>query len=121
MASRDGFDSSLRHALTRCIAAAMLAGCGGSQPVTGAPGAMPQQRSLVLPSLHRRDLLYVSADLATNVYTYPHGKLVSSLGGSTGVICSNAAGDVFLSQVNVDVIDEFRHGRSTPIAQIRCV
>ena len=107
-----------RYALCSCVAAAMLAGCGGSQPPIGAPGAMPQRRSLVLPSLHRRDLLYVSADLATNVYTYPHGKLVSSLGGSTGVICSNAEGDVFLSQVNVNVIDEFRHGRSTPIAQI---
>jgi hypothetical protein len=31
-----------RYALTSCAAAAMLAGCGGSQPPIGAPGAMPQ-------------------------------------------------------------------------------
>jgi hypothetical protein len=99
-------------------AAALLAGCGASQPPIGAPGAMPQLRPVLMATVHRRDLLYVSSDLATNVYTYPHGKLVSALGGSTGVICSNAAGDVFLSQVNVDVIDEFQHGRSTPIAQL---
>ncbi|MGA7201394.1 MAG: hypothetical protein WBX26_06150 [Candidatus Cybelea sp.] len=105
-----------RNALTSCVAAAMLAGCGGSQPPIGAPGATPQSRAVHMGT--RRDLLYVSSDLATNVYTYPHGKLVSALGGSTGVICSNAAGDVFLSQVNVDVIDEFKHGRSAPIAQL---
>src|ERR1700692_3101354 len=29
------------YALTSCVAAAMLAGCGGSQPPIGAPGAMP--------------------------------------------------------------------------------
>ena len=30
------------HALSYCIAAALLAGCGGSQSPTGTPGAMPQ-------------------------------------------------------------------------------
>jgi hypothetical protein len=106
------------HVLRICAVAAMLTGCGESQPPIGAPGAMAQSRSLVIPAAHGRDLLYVSAVLATNVYAYPHRKLVSRLGGSTGIICSNAAGDVFLSQVNVDVIDEFQHGRSTPIAQL---
>jgi hypothetical protein len=31
-----------RFALSSCVAAAMLAGCGGSQPPIGAPGAMAQ-------------------------------------------------------------------------------
>jgi hypothetical protein len=31
-----------RYALSSCVAATMLAGCGGSQPPIGAPGAMPQ-------------------------------------------------------------------------------
>jgi hypothetical protein len=110
--------TSSRSALCASIAAALLAACGGWQSPIGTPGAMPQSRPVLMATVHGRDLLYVSSDLATNVYTYPHGKLVSALGGSTGVICSNAAGDVFLSQVNVDVIDEFQHGRSTPIAQI---
>ena len=35
-----------RAALSSCVAAAMLAGCGGSQPPTGAPGAMPQRTNM---------------------------------------------------------------------------
>ena len=31
-----------RHAFSFCIVAATLAGCGGSQPPTGTPGAMLQ-------------------------------------------------------------------------------
>ena len=31
-----------RYALTSCAAAAMLAGCGGSQPPIGVPGAMSE-------------------------------------------------------------------------------
>jgi len=36
-----------RYALSSCVAAAMLAACGGSQPPIGAPGAMPQSRAIV--------------------------------------------------------------------------
>lgn len=32
-----------RYALFSCAAVAMLAGCGGSQPPIGAPGAMPYE------------------------------------------------------------------------------
>jgi hypothetical protein len=106
------------YAIRGGVALALLAGCVGSSPPIGAPGATAQRSPVLTATVHRRDLLYVSSDGATNVYTYPDGKLVSALGGSTGVICSNAAGDVFLSQVNVDVVDEFQHGRSTPIAQL---
>ncbi len=39
-----------RNALTSCVAAAMLAatlaGCGGSQPPIGMPGAIPQSSAL---------------------------------------------------------------------------
>jgi hypothetical protein len=35
-----------RYALTSCVAAAMLAGCGGSQPPIAAPGAIPQSRAV---------------------------------------------------------------------------
>ncbi len=31
-----------RYALSSCVAAALLAGCGGLQTPTGGPGAMPQ-------------------------------------------------------------------------------
>jgi len=35
-----------RCALTSCVAVALLAGCGGSQPPIGAPGAMPRNRQV---------------------------------------------------------------------------
>ena len=36
-----------RNALLSCVAAAILAGCGGSQPPIGALGAMPQSREMM--------------------------------------------------------------------------
>jgi hypothetical protein len=35
-----------RYALYSCVAAAMLAGCGGSQPPIGVPGVMAHQRKV---------------------------------------------------------------------------
>jgi uncharacterized repeat protein (TIGR03803 family) len=35
------------YALSGCVAAAMLAGCGGSQPPIGAPGATPHEQSVM--------------------------------------------------------------------------
>src|SRR5580700_3202678 len=35
-----------RRALSSCATAALLAGCGGSQPPIGAPGALPQSRAI---------------------------------------------------------------------------
>ena len=35
-----------RYALYSCVATALLAGCGGSQPPIGAPGAMPRSSAL---------------------------------------------------------------------------
>jgi hypothetical protein len=50
-----------RYALSSCVALAMLAGCGGSQPPIGAPGAMPPQS---VPAAAQYDraapLLYVA-------------------------------------------------------------
>jgi hypothetical protein len=56
--------------LTLGIAAAMLAGCGGSQTQSGAPGPMPQSRAIVslaerggswmLPDAKKGRPLYVS-------------------------------------------------------------
>ena len=37
-----------RYVLCSCVATAMLAGCGGSQPPIGAPGAMPLLRAIQL-------------------------------------------------------------------------
>ena len=51
-----------RYALSICAAAAMLAGCGGSQPPIGAPGAMPQSFPASAIDAHSGPLLYVSND-----------------------------------------------------------
>jgi len=40
------------YALSSCVAAALLAGCGGSQPPIGAPGAMPQSRAVAKHAAH---------------------------------------------------------------------
>ncbi len=41
-----------RYALCSRVAAAMLAGCGGSQPPIGAPGAIPQSRTIATGTDH---------------------------------------------------------------------
>ena len=51
-----------RSSLTSCVASALLAGCGGSQPPIGAPGTMPQSSSNAVPYAHSAPLLYVSND-----------------------------------------------------------
>ena len=125
-----------RNALTSCVAAAMLAGCGGSQPPIGAPGAMPQPSALATHAdrgkswmkgaSSSQDLLYVSS---TNgnvyVYTYPQGKLTGTLTGLLGPIgeCVDSAGDVFIvaaanASYETSTIYEYAHGGTTPIATL---
>ncbi len=41
-----------RYALTCCVAVAMLAGCGASQPPIGTPGAMPSNYKASVPLLY---------------------------------------------------------------------
>ena len=74
-----------RYVLGVCAAVAMLAGCGGSQPPIGTPGAMPQTSALathadrgtswMLPDAKSKDLLYVGDIYDVTVYSYPQGKL----------------------------------------------
>jgi hypothetical protein len=111
------------YALSIGAAAALLAGCGGSQPPIGAPGALPQSRaitmyggndqSLTLPDAHGRDLLYVTGS-STYLYTYPKGKLVSTFQVNGFAMCSNAAGDVFIT--NAYGVAEYPHGSAMQIA-----
>jgi hypothetical protein len=76
-------------------AAALLAGCGGSQPPIGSPGAMPQSPAIathadrsgswMLPEARRDDLLYVDAGdgVGTYVFSYPEGKRVGEIKPAT--------------------------------------
>jgi hypothetical protein len=114
-----------RYALSGCAAAALLAGCGGSQPPIGAPAAMPQsatQQSLtaqrnaiaaqrdagaswMLPGANSEDLLYISNAIYTKgnsqvlVFSYPNGKRVGVLTGFSEPVgeCVDEKGDVFIT------------------------
>ncbi|MGA9418534.1 MAG: hypothetical protein WBV40_05240, partial [Candidatus Cybelea sp.] len=121
-----------RYALSVGVAAALLASCGRSQPPIGAPGSAPQGRAVVahaerggswmLPEAQHRALLYVTAQYygPTYVYTFPGGKLVGGLSniGYTYGLCSNANGDVFITDQSEGAIYEYPHGLAKRIAAL---
>jgi hypothetical protein len=117
-----------RHALTSWAAVAMLAGCGGSQPPIGAPGAMPQtwtsavhgerDGSWMLPEAKSKDLLYVTSYSYVSVFTYPQGKLVGTLKNFFDSVgdCVDAKGDVFVTNDKPQGVYEYAHGGTKRIA-----
>jgi hypothetical protein len=125
-----------RFALSSCAAAAMLAGCGGSQPPIGVPGGMPQTlaiathadrgKSWMLPEAKSEDLVYISDGYGVTVYAYPGLKLVGSLTGfdkyaSLGNLCTDSRGDIFVPSWltnHAGYIYEFAHGGTSPIATL---
>jgi hypothetical protein len=124
------FSDFSRHALTGCAAAAILAGCGGSQPPIGAPGAMQQTstiaihadraKSWMLPEAKRRDLLYISNPHLVKIYTYPGNKKVGSLSFPSAFLygeCTDTAADVFVVDHDFGAY-EYRHGDTTIVASI---
>src|SRR5580658_9059494 len=124
--------------LARCVlsislAAAVLAACGGSsQPPTGAPGAMPQTRTIgaqrnggqrMQSEASRGDLLYVTDGELVKIYTYPQDTFVATLGnfGSVYGMCSDVAGDVFIPEYYQNTVLEYAHGGTSPIATINTI
>ena len=125
----------VRYALTGCVAAAMLGGCGGSQPPIGAPSTMPQSHAIatqakhggswMLPEAKSEDLLYVSDAGTNNVYVFKYsgGRYVGTLDGLVGEphgVCSDQAGDVFVTEFAFEnnSVQEYPHGGTTPIATL---
>lgn len=112
-------------------AAALFAGCGGSQTPIGGPGAIPQSRattnhadragSWMLPEASTEDLLYASDNAGrVFVFSYPKVKLVGTLSGfdSPVGICVDRDSNVWIAnQVPPEVI-EYAHGGTTPIATL---
>jgi|HubBroStandDraft_6_1064221.scaffolds.fasta_scaffold00108_47 hypothetical protein len=112
----------------------MLAGCGGSQPPIGAPGAMPENaaRSAILPpstSLTDKrlsksnaytkgsDLIYASSKNATYIVTFPEGKILKQFAVfGPPSLCSNSQGNVFFPGHNV--VTEYAHGGISPIGSL---
>ena len=126
-----------RCALSICVALAFLAGCGGSQPPIGAPGAMAQSQAIatrtdhsgswMLPEAKGEDLLYVSNSPASShssawvtVYSYHRGKLVGILRGFAlpGGECVDGRGNIFITDTDTGKIFEYAHGGKHPIATL---
>jgi hypothetical protein len=118
------------YALTIGAAAALLAGCGGSQSPSPAPGAMPQSRAIathtdgsgswMLPEANGKNLLYI-ADSGSGVLVYSYKpsriKLVGFLSSPEygAGECVDSKQDVFITSSNHEIF-EYRHGETSPTA-----
>lgn len=109
---------------------AMLAGCGGSQPPIGAPGAMPQTRAIATHAERARlsdaggsnDALLYANDGCSGIciYSYPSGKPAGSLDGSGG-ICPAPDGSFYKLTENSSraiVLEHYAHGATQPIETV---
>jgi hypothetical protein len=122
-----------RSAFGICAAAAMLAGCGGSQPSIGTPGATPRTQtsaiatqgepagSWMLPEAKSGDLLYVAVDDSIEIFTYPGLKEVTSfnpgLGGLGEGAANHTTGELCFSDGG-PFIWLFSHGGEKPFAML---
>ena len=124
-----------RYAPTCCVAAALLAGCGGVQPPIVGPGGMPQGRagatnaddgrSWMLPEAESKDLLYLGSNEKAYVFTYPQGKRVGALAlpasADYGAFCADRQRHVFVVARATDYppfstsVYEYAHEQSTPL------
>jgi hypothetical protein len=99
----------------------MLAGCGalplslskGHDDSIGAPAT--HAKSWMLPEAKSDDLLYVATGDNVYVLSYPHGRLVGSLGIGGNNLCSDNQGDVFIPATNGYQVLEYAHGGEAPI------
>jgi len=120
-----------RHALAGWVAVAMLAGCGGSQPPIGAQRAVPQIPAIanhaerggpwMLRGATSQYLLYVTNYSTVWVYTYPQLKHVMTLKGfySASAECTDAAGNVYVTNEKPVAIYEYQHGGTKRIKTFR--
>lgn len=108
-------------------AAAVVAGCAGSQLPAWAPAgnsynalaatSAGQNHSRVVPNTTGRDLLYaVGGCGGTCVLSYPAGKLVGKLSTFGFADCVDSAGNVFITSDSKVV--EYAHGGTRPIATL---
>jgi hypothetical protein len=119
-----------RYALSRCAAAALLAGCGGSQPpiaLSDAVGLAQRSRSSqhnsrgswMLPEAKTEDLMYVSDGTlsAVLVFAYKSRKQVGQLTAFNEPYgqCVDAKGDVWITDVRNGTVAEYAHGGTKPL------
>jgi hypothetical protein len=110
-----------RYVLGAIAVVAMLAGCGGTQPLPTSVGLQalghaPQGTSLMLPGGTSGDLLYVTTLAGVKSYSYPKGKHVGTLKMFQYYnfgICSDKEGDIFIDYGKS--LLEYKHGGKKPI------
>lgn len=114
------------RALRVGLAASLLGGCGGAQTTT--TGAFPASRATMTHPESQaysrmgddskgQDLIYATGGCGgTCVISYPSGRVVESLNIYGTAICSDADGNVFVTDDTVVV--EYAHGGSNPIATL---
>lgn len=114
-----------RYALSFSIAAALLAGCGGSQPPIGAPGAVSQSPAIAMHVAHgtswmlppaKVTLIYAAGDGYSYVLSARTGKLMGTIDTGAQSVCSDSQGNVWLTGQYLML--EFAHGGTTPIATL---
>jgi hypothetical protein len=110
-------------------AAALLAGCGGSQPVAG-PGVTLQSSQRVVRRTSEALLYASNSSRIVKIYSYPSGTSIGKLTGFSDSfiprgLCTDKAGDVFVTGIGgtydsnpAGEIYEFAHGDTTPIAEL---
>jgi len=103
--------SAARYALSGCVAAALLSGCGStSQPALGSE----RGESWMLSEAKSAALLYVATGDNVYVLSYPNGKLVGNLGVAGNNLCSDRNGDIFVPTGGYAIL-EYAHGGTKPI------
>lgn len=109
----------VRYALGIGAIAVFLAGCGSVQPLQTTVGAPPEARRATAG-----DLLYVTGNTGTWAYvymlTYPAGDLVGKISKQITGLCSDSAGDVYMTQSfdQKSTIFEYGHGAKKPKATL---
>jgi hypothetical protein len=93
----------------------MLTACGGGGlPTAPSLASVPNASRTLMPD-SSGDLIYaIGGCYGTCVLSYPSGKLVGSLPVNGDAICSDSAGNVFIT--NSYVVTEYAHGAQTPTA-----
>jgi hypothetical protein len=103
----------------------VFTGCGSQvTPTTGAASAIhtTHGKSWMKPGTSSGELVYVSSPTTDDVYVfaYPSGQLVGTLTGfsdPTG-LCSDANGNVWVSNVDQGTLVEYAHGGTSVIATL---
>jgi hypothetical protein len=123
-----------RYAVSISIAAALLAGCGGSQPPVAAPGGTSQQ-AVRLPNQLRGEssgsILYVSQGHHVTILTYPELRILGKFKNPTkyglGQGCpDNVSGNIYFPMAShyVDLhvgsgLTEYADGGAKPIGSLK--